>query len=157
MLLEEIFSARLFRFNSGKDVLTPPCKISLLRVLAWAEGKRFLRGKSWREGRCLDRDVSCECWGFGISYGVPAEVFDGGDGFGTIFVNPGSSLENVGGSGDISDGVGMFMVNIPFAQRKFDGMGNGEGVRCVNGAKVDRGVELKSVGKVLGFNLFYEC
>ena len=115
MLLEKALSSGLFGFNGGEDVLTPPRKISLLRVFAWPEGKWFLRSDFWRKRRRLDGDVSYECWGIRISDDIPTEVSDGCNGFGAVFVNPGSALEDVGWSRDVGDGVHVLVMDIPFS------------------------------------------
>ena len=115
MLLEKVFSVELFGFDGGEDVLTPPRKISLLRVFAWPEGKLFLRSAFWRKRRCLDGDVSYECRGIRVSNDVSAEVSDGCNGFGAVFVNPESALEDVGWPRDVGDGVYVLVMDISFS------------------------------------------
>lgn len=85
-----------------------------------------------------------------------SEFADGLDDLGAVFVYPWSSLKDIGGAGCVSNGVHVFMMHIPFSDGEFNGMGNGEGMGCVNGSKIDGCLEFEAVGKVAGFDFFYD-
>ena len=65
-------------------------------------------------------------------------------------------MENIRGSGGISDGVHMFVMDVSFSEWEFNGMCDGEGMVRIDSPKVDWGSEFETVGKMAGFNLFYE-
>lgn len=45
---------------------------------------------------------------------------------------------------------------VAFAEGQFNGMGDGNGVGCVYSPEKNGCFKFKTVGKVTGFNLFYE-
>jgi len=85
-----------------------------------------------------------------------SKLADGLDDLRTVFVYPGSSLEDIGWSGGIGNGVHMSVMNVSFSDGEFNGMGDGEGVSGVDGSQVNGCLELEALGKVTRFNLFYE-
>jgi len=85
-----------------------------------------------------------------------SKLTDSLDDLGAVFVYPWPSLKDVRWPGGIGDGIHMFVVNIPFSDGEFNGMGNGEGMGGVDGSKIDGCLELESMGEVTRFNLFYE-
>jgi hypothetical protein len=78
------------------------------------------------------------------------------DDFWTVFIDPRSSLEDVRGSWYVGDGVYVFVVDVSFSERKFDGVCDSDGVGSVYCPEEDGGFEFKAMGEVTGFNLFYE-
>ena len=156
ILLVELFSAVFLRFDGCEDVFTPPRKTRLFGVFARSEGKRFLRNDVRGERGCLDWGVTDEGGSFNWSDGSLSKFLDDLDDFGAVLVNPWSSLKDVGWSGGVCDGVHVFVVNIPFSEGKFNGMSDGKCVGSMNGSKIDGCLELEAMGKVAGFNLFYE-
>jgi len=85
-----------------------------------------------------------------------SKLTDSLDDLGAVFVYPWPSLKDVRWPGGIGDGIHMFVVNIPFSDGKFNGVGNGKCMGSVDCSKVDGSLELEAMGKVAGFNLFYE-